>query len=125
FAPQPIGVKRADDGICALELIDIVPDRNHFSSAIGQRNAAVGARCFPLHHEIVTEIQRAGPDPDQQFTRPWFGMLFLDQVEIFQASRRSQPNQPHEYPLSPTAIGGAFHCRNTSSIRFCTFSYYW
>ena len=99
FASQPIGPKRADDGICDLELIDIVPDRNHFSSAIGHRNAAVGARYFPEHHHIVMEIQRAGPDPDQQFTRPWFGMIFLDQFEIFQASRRSQPNQPHEYLL--------------------------
>src|SRR5256885_9886181 len=47
FASQPIGPKRADDGISNLELIDIVPDRNHFSSAIGHRNAAVGARYFP------------------------------------------------------------------------------
>jgi len=62
----------------------------------GHRNSAVCGRYFPQHHQIVMEIQRAGPDPDQQFTRPWFGMIFLDQFEIFQASRRSQPNQPHE-----------------------------
>src|SRR5204862_5687142 len=97
FASQPIGPKRTDDGISDLELIDIVSRRDHFSSAIGHRNPAVGARYFPQRHHIVMEIQRAGPDSDQQFTRPWFGMIFLDQFEIFQASRRSQPNQPHEY----------------------------
>jgi hypothetical protein len=43
------------------------------------------------------EIQRAGPDPDQQFTRPWIGMIILGQFEIFQATRCSQPNQSHEY----------------------------
>jgi hypothetical protein len=61
FASQPIGPKRAEDGICDVELIDIVPDRNDFSSAIGQGNATVRARDFPEHHHIVMEIQRARP----------------------------------------------------------------
>jgi hypothetical protein len=59
FASQPIGPKRAEGGICDVELIDIAPDRNDFSSAIGQGNAAVGARHFPELHHIVMEIQRA------------------------------------------------------------------
>src|SRR5438874_13176713 len=63
FASQPIGPKRADDVIFDLELIDIVPDRDHFSSAIGHWYAAVGARYFPQRHHVVVEIQRAGPDP--------------------------------------------------------------
>ena len=54
---------------------------------------------FPSTTKSSMEIQRAGPDPDQQFARPWLGMIFLDQFEIFQASRRSQPNQLHEFPL--------------------------
>jgi hypothetical protein len=32
-----------------LELVDIVANRNHLSSAVGQRNAAVGDPRFPLH----------------------------------------------------------------------------
>jgi hypothetical protein len=36
FASQPIRPKRADDGICDLELIDIITDRYHISGAIGQ-----------------------------------------------------------------------------------------
>src|SRR5438128_1258258 len=50
FASPPIGPKCADDGISDLELIDIVPDSDYFSSAIGHRNAAVSARYLPQHH---------------------------------------------------------------------------
>jgi hypothetical protein len=83
FASEPIGPKGADNSISDPELIDVVADRMHFSSAIGHRNAAVGAWYFPVHHQVVMEIERGGPDPDQQFTRPWLGMIFLNQFEIF------------------------------------------
>jgi len=63
----------------------------------GMRPSAHGI--FPSTTISSWKFQRAGPDPDQQFIRPWFGMIFLDQFEIFQASRRSQPNQLHEYPF--------------------------
>jgi hypothetical protein len=52
-----MGVERAYDVISYLELIDTVPDCNDFPSAIGQRNAAVRGRQFPVNHEQVVEVQ--------------------------------------------------------------------
>jgi hypothetical protein len=96
LAAKPVGPIGADDGIADLERIDTIADRNHLSGAIGQRNAAIGAGFLPCHNHAVMEVQRTGPDPDQHFTQPRFGAIFLKQPEIFQASRRRQPDQSHE-----------------------------
>jgi hypothetical protein len=88
FASQPIGPKSAYDVISDFELVDILANQDHFPGAIGHRNPLVSARYFSQHHHIVMEIQRAGPDPEQHFTRPRFGMISLGQFEIFQATRR-------------------------------------
>jgi hypothetical protein len=95
FTSQPIGVKHADDCITDFELIDPVPDRSYLSSAIGQRNATVGDRWFTVNDKVVAKVNCAGTDPDLDFTWLRFWTVFLEYFEIFQACRRSQPNQLH------------------------------
>ncbi len=53
----------------------------------------------------------------RRLTRPWFGMVFLNQFEIFQASRRSQLNQPHEYLLRLAAT----HRKHRGPLTDCRF----
>jgi hypothetical protein len=94
--PGPVGPERADDAVAHREVADIVADRKHFSGAVGQRNAAVGARDPAAHDHVVMEIDRAGPDPDQHFAWPGLRRIFLDESEILEARRGSQPDQLHE-----------------------------
>ncbi|ESX68412.1 hypothetical protein X757_28505 [Mesorhizobium sp. LSHC414A00] len=99
-AGQPPGVENTDDAVARLERVDAVTDRDHLAGAIRQRHAAFGERHLALYGEIVAHVQRAGANPDQHFSRPRPGLIHLDQVELVQPARRSQPDQLHS--LSPT-----------------------
>ena len=99
-AAQPPGIEGADDAVAWPERIDIVADGDHLAGAVRQRHAPVGERHLALHREIVAHVERAGADPDQHLTRPRPGLILLDQVELVQPARRSQPDQLH--CLSPT-----------------------
>jgi hypothetical protein len=48
-----------------------------------------------MHDQIVMEVDRAGPDPHQHLARPRLRRLFIDEAEILQARRRSQPDHFH------------------------------
>src|SRR5436190_4205007 len=125
FASQPIGPNRADDGICDLKLIAIVPTAitSPAPSDIGTRPSAHGI--FPSttisswkFNELARILTSNSPglglgrssSTNLRFAKPPGALSLTSLMNIL---------------FHPPRLAGAFYCRNTSSIRFCTFSYYW
>ncbi len=97
-ARQPVGIERADDVVSDCEFAHFVANRNYLSGTVGERNAAVGKRHFAPDDKVVAQIQGACLYSYQHLTGSWFWTIFLDDFEVFQATRGSQSNQSHRGP---------------------------